>query len=65
MKQLTIYCSRDLEERVVAVLDHAGAEGYLRLAGATANRFSPSGQVPRVSSWEATLFLVPGTEETR
>lgn len=63
MKQVTIYCSRDLETRVVTALDHAGVEGYLRLAGATGNRFGAPGQVPRSIAWEATLFLVPGADE--
>jgi hypothetical protein len=63
MKQLTIYCSHDLEEKVVTVLDGAGIEGYVRLGHATANRFQEAGAVPRALTWEVTLFLVPGAPD--
>jgi hypothetical protein len=65
MKQLTIYCSHDLEERVVTALDEAGVEGFVRLGHATANRFRGPGEVPRALTWEATMFLVPGVPEER
>ncbi len=65
MKQLTIYCSRDLENRVVNALDHAALEGFLRIGGASGSKFCDPGEVPRTMDWEATVFLVPGTEDTK
>lgn len=63
MKQLTIYCSRDLENQVVNALDHARLEGFLRIGGASGSKFCDPGEVPRTMDWEATMFLVPGAEE--
>jgi hypothetical protein len=65
MKQLTIYCSRDLENRVVNALDHARLEGFLRIGGASGSKFCDPGEVPRTMDWEATMFLVPGAEEVQ
>ena len=65
MKQLTIYCSRDLENRVVNALDHARLEGFLRIGGASGSKFCDPGEVPRTMDWEATMFLVPGAEDTQ
>jgi hypothetical protein len=65
MKQLTIFCSRDLEQRAVAVLDGEGLQGYLRLGDATGNRFLPKGQLPRAVVWEAVMLVVPGDEDER
>lgn len=62
MKQLTIFCSRDLENRVIAVLDRAGIDGFFRAGAATGNKFVPGGQVPRTESWEAAMFVVPAVE---
>jgi len=59
VKQLTIFCSRDLEQQVVSTLDEAGLRGYLRLDGVTGNRFLPKGQVPRSVTWEAVMIVVP------
>jgi len=63
VKQLSIYCSLDLEERVVAALDRAGAEGFVRIPRATGNKFAGPGEVPRTLTWEAAVFLVPGAAE--
>ncbi len=65
MTQVTIYCSRDLEGRVVHALDHADVDTYLQLGGATAHRFVDKGQVPRTIGWEASVFHVPGLDEER
>jgi hypothetical protein len=65
MKQLTIFCSRDEETRVVAALDAAGVEGYLRVGSATGNKFLEAGRVPRTMSWEAAMFVVPALPEER
>ena len=51
MKQLTVFCSRDLESRVVSILDEAGLDGYLRVGDVMGNRFLPKGQVPRSETW--------------
>lgn len=64
MKQLSIYCSRDLEERVLHALDHAGIEMFLRVPG-IGERFLGRGQLPRTMRWEAALFLVPGASSER
>jgi len=63
VKQLTIFCSRDLEQQVVSTLDDAGLHGYLRIGGATGNRFLAKGQVPRSVTWEAVMIVVPGAED--
>jgi hypothetical protein len=65
MKQLTIYCSRDLEDHVVNALDHAKLEGFLRIGGATGSKFCDPGEVPRTMDWEATMFLIPGSDESQ
>ena len=59
MKQLTLYCSRDLEDRVVTALDRAGVHGFVHVAEATGNKFLPAGEVPRTMTWEASLIVVP------
>ena len=63
MKQLTIFCSRDLEAQVVRVLDEADLHGYLRVGDATGNRFLPKDQVPRAVTWEAVMLVVPGADD--
>ena len=65
MKQLTIFCGRDLEGRVITALDHAGIEGFFKPASSTGNRFLPQGEVPRTMTWDATMFVVPAAEESR
>jgi hypothetical protein len=65
MNQLSIYCSRDLTERVIATLDRAGVTGFLQVREATGNRFQEAGQLPRTLTWEATLIVVPVVEENR
>jgi hypothetical protein len=59
MKQLAIFCSTDIEEEVTGALDHAGVEGFLRVAGGAGTQFAPKGELPRSFSWEATVFIVP------
>lgn len=59
MNQLTIYCSRDLDERIISVLDRAEVHGFVRVADATGNKFLPAGEVPRSMTWEASLIIVP------
>jgi hypothetical protein len=59
MRQLTLYCSRDLEDRVISALDRAGVHGFLRVGDATGNKFLPQGEVPRTMTWEASLIVVP------
>jgi len=59
MKQLSVFVSRDLEERVVHAFDHAGVDAYLRVGDATGVRFSEPGQLPRTMTWDAALYVVP------
>ncbi len=63
MRQMTVFCSRDLEPRVVSAFDRAGVEGYLRLSGATGQKFMPPGQVPRTMTWEALALVVPAAND--
>jgi hypothetical protein len=65
MRQVTVYVSHDLEARVVHAFDHAGIDGYLRVAGATGARFASAGQLPRTVTWKASLFLVPAADEVQ
>jgi hypothetical protein len=65
MKQLTIFVNRDLEPRVVAALDHADCEGFLRVGDASGNRFLPSDEVPRTVAWEAVMLVVPAVDDER
>ena len=63
MKQLSVFCSRDLSEQVVRVLADSGVDGFIELGEATGNRFREPGAVPRTLTWEAVGFLVPGAED--
>lgn len=63
MKQLTIFCSSDLADRVVAALDRAGVEGFASLEKATGNKFADAGRFPRTITWEAHVFIVPGATD--
>ena len=65
LSQLTIFCSRDLEDRVVTELDRAAVEGFFRLPGGTGNKFRERGGVPRTITWEATMFVVPAAPAER
>jgi hypothetical protein len=65
MKQLTVYCSRDLEKRVISAFDEVDLEGYVHLGGATGHKFLPGDQVPRTMTWEASVFVVPSAPEDR
>lgn len=65
MKQLSVFCSPDLEDRVVSALDRAGVEGFMRLPGASAHLFAEPGQVPRTLAWEAVLLVVPMAPEEK
>jgi hypothetical protein len=65
VKQLTIYCSRDLEDRVVSALDVASVEGFLRLGSGSGHRFLARGEVPRSVTWEASVIVVPAVSEER
>lgn len=59
MRSLTVFCSRDLEDRVVSAFEHAGIEAFLRLGGATGHRFVPTDEMSRTMTWEAIMFVVP------
>ena len=63
MKQLMIFCSPDLESRIISVLSEAGVEGFLHLPGGSANLFTDPGQVPRTLTWEANLVIVPAAAD--
>jgi hypothetical protein len=65
MKQLSIYCSHDLEDQVVEALDRGGVDGFLRVAHATGNKFKPGDELPRVMTWDAALYLVPTVQPDR
>lgn len=65
MKQLTIFCSRDEESRVITALDRAGIEAYLRVGAATGNKFLEPGKIPRTMTWEAVMMVVPGAPEEK
>lgn len=60
MKQLSIFISTDLERRAVDAIERAGVDGYLRLAGATGNKFEPADQLSRTMTWEALALIIPG-----
>jgi hypothetical protein len=65
MRELKIFCSRDLEDRVVEALDGAGVEGFLHVGEATGHQFAARGELPRTISWEASLFVVPALDEDK
>ncbi len=60
MKQLSIFLSSDLERRAVDALERAGLDGFLRLEGASGNKFVPEDPLSRTMTWEAVVLLVPG-----
>lgn len=63
MKQLVIYCSDDLEHRVVSAIDRNGAEGYLRVPNAVGHKFLERERLPRSVSFDAVMIVVPGASE--
>ena len=63
MKQLTVYCSLDIEDDVISILDKVGADGFMRVGGTTGNKFLPHGQVPRVMTWEGSILVVPNAND--
>jgi hypothetical protein len=63
MKQIAIFCSPDLDRKVIGALDEARVEGFMRVASGTGNFFKEPGQIPRTMSWEATLFIVPAASD--
>ncbi len=63
MKQLAIYCSHDLEDRVVRALDRAGVEGFLRVGNASGHKFRPGRELPGTLTWDAALLLVPAVPD--
>ncbi len=65
MKQLIIFVSPDLEDRVVRVLEHARVEGFLRLEGATGNKFIHGDPLTRIVTWEAVALIVPGANDAQ
>lgn len=65
MKQLTIFCSRDLEDRVITALDTAGIEGFARMSDVTGNKFLSKGQVPRTMAWDSLCIIVPADTDER
>lgn len=65
MKQLTIYASPDLESRIVSAIQDADVVGFLRLADASGNAFTPEADLPRTMTWDAVVFVVPGAEDER
>ena len=65
MKQLTIFCSQDLDDRVVAALDAADVGSFLHVGDATGRQFAERGALPRTISWEASMFVVPALEESK
>ena len=63
MKQITLYVSPDLENRVIDTLEKAGVEGFLRVGGATGNKFLGPGQIPRTVTWQAEALVVPAATD--
>lgn len=63
MKQLSIFLSPDLERRAIDALERAGVEGFLRLEGATGNKFLANDPLTRIMTWEALALLVPGADD--
>lgn len=65
MKQLSLFISTDLERRAVDAIERAGVDGYLRLAGATGNKFEPADQHSRTMTWEALALIIPGADDAQ
>lgn len=63
MKQLTVYCSVDIEDAVITIFDRIGIDGFMRIGNATGNRFLPPGQVPRTMTWEGSVLIVPAAAD--
>jgi hypothetical protein len=59
MRQLTIFANSDLEPQVLAAMDHARIDAFLRVGEASGNRFLPPGELPRTVAWDAVMFVVP------
>ncbi len=58
MKQLTIYCSEELNERITQILHHYELEGFIHMPGIYGNKFKPKGSFTSDLSWQACAFIV-------
>lgn len=63
MKQLTIYCADELNEKVRHILHHYDLEGFIHKPGLFATRFKPEGTYGKDMTWQANAFILFSEEE--
>ncbi|RMF68738.1 MAG: hypothetical protein D6743_02965 [Calditrichaeota bacterium] len=57
MKQLTIYCSDELNEAVTQVLRHHDLDGFIHVPELYGNRIRPKGSLEQDVTWTASAFV--------
>jgi hypothetical protein len=66
MKQLTIYCSSELNETVNRVLHHYELEGFIHMPEIYGNKPRPKGSYEQDLAWQANAFVIfPNDEQLR
>jgi len=58
MKQLTLYCSEELNDRVSQILHHYDLDGYIHNPGLFATTFKPKGSYVKDMAWEAHVYIL-------
>ena len=58
MKQLTIFCSEELENRVSEVLHKFEIESFIHMPGIFGTRLKPKGSYEKDQTWQATAFVI-------
>ncbi len=58
MKQLTIYCSEELNDSVSQILHHYEIEGFIHMPGIYGNKLKPRGSFEKDLAWQACAFIV-------
>jgi hypothetical protein len=58
MKQLTIYCSMELNNKVNQVLHKYEVEGFIHMPGIYGNKLKQKGSYEKDLTWEASAFVV-------
>lgn len=64
MKQLTIYCSEELNDTVNKILHNYEIEGFIHMPGIFGEKFKPKDSFGKDLVWQACAFVVfPGEDQ--
>ena len=64
MKQLTVFCSADLSDKVYETLIRAGVEGFIKIPHAVGHLPGAAATHGRFPHWEAEVFMASVEPET-